>query len=209
MIHPVPAHDKPLGAATPVLAIDDPVAKAWRTIVRIVAWIALVLASVQIVGVGTNSLFDSATVFGAVFGAGNAFRRGNAANVLMGALQFWYLLLMATLLVGAVATLRRRRWGPSVLLAYALGTVPGAVVSGIWLVVQNVHVRQQFPQMNQRPVALELVMYATSALAQLAFPAVLFAVMSRPAVRKQFAHMGPRSAFEPLSVTPARRPAQL
>jgi uncharacterized membrane protein YkvI len=96
-----------------------------------------------------------------------------------------------------------------VLLAYALGTVPGAVVSGIWLVVQNVHVRQQFPQMNQRPVALELVMYATSALAQLAFPAVLFAVMSRPAVRKQFAHMGPRSAFEPLSVTPARRPAQL
>jgi hypothetical protein len=101
-----------------------------------------------------------------------------------------------------VATLRRRRWGPSVLLAYAIGTLPAALLSVILMIVQNVSVRRQYPQMNHRPLGIEFVTYAAYTLGQLAFPAVLFAVMSRPAIRKQFAHLGPRSAFEPLSVTP-------
>jgi hypothetical protein len=190
------------------LAVGDPAAETWRTIARVVAWIALVIVSAQLLAILCNLLYDPRSIFGAIFDTRDALRRGSAPNLLMGVQQFWYLLLTATLLVGAVATLLRRRWGPSVLLAYALGTIPSALLSVIWLIVQNASLRQRYPQMNQRPLVLELLMYAVSTVGQLAFPAVLFAIMSRPAIRRQFAHLGPRSAFEPLSVTPAPGPAQ-
>jgi len=191
-----------------VLAQGDPVADTWRTIARVCAWIALAVASAQVLAFLANLLYEPRSVFWTVSDSRDALRRGSGESLLFGFLLWWSLLLMATLLVGAVATLLRRRWGPPVLLAYALGTVPNALLSLLFFIVQNVSLRQQYPQTNPRPLGVELLTYAASTLVQLAFPAVLFAVMSRPAVRRQFAPIGPRSAFEPLSVPPAREPAQ-
>ena len=190
------------------LALGDPAAETWRTIARIVAWIALGVGSAHVLTFVVNLLYDPRSVFWSMSDTRDALRRGSAGNLIVGVLQWWWLLLTATLLVGALATLRRRRWGPSVLLAYAIATVPSALLAVTLFIVQNVSVRRQYPQMNHRPLGVEFVTYAAYTLGQLAFPAVLFAVMSRPAIRRQFAHIGPRSAFEPLSVTPRPEPAQ-
>jgi hypothetical protein len=193
-------------AARNVLPVDDPAADAWRAVTRMIGWVCVVYGTL-VFATFVIDLFGPRTMFSGVYGLPWNLRRRNLLAVVETGMQVWGLLLVCALLVGGIATVRRRRWGPAVLLGYALGSVPSLLWSVAWVVVTMINSSRQFPQ-GVPSAGYQAAMYALNSLTYLAFPAVVFYVMSRRPVRKQFAPIAPHSAFEPLPPTAAPEPAQ-
>ncbi|HEY7119161.1 MAG TPA: hypothetical protein VH475_21405 [Tepidisphaeraceae bacterium] len=185
--------NRPINDPLPALPVHDPAADAWRAMARLVAWVGVVNSGCSLIWFIADS-FGPATAIRAVWDVVSNASGARISNILL-AIQEWLgFMLMIVLLMGSMATLLHRRWGPSVLLGYSFAAVGATALLIAWFVDSYVENRSAFQQAHIT-LASNVANFLIVAVRDLTFPLIAFVVMRHPAVRGQ-AVSG--RAFEPL-----------
>jgi hypothetical protein len=197
MIHPGPAHESAPAAAKPVIPVADDGAAVWRTVTRLLAWVGLAYGSCSV-----GEFLGDMVRRGPLYGPYTAIRSIPMAKDIVelhdGIHAIAALALAVVLVVGSVGVLAGRRWGSALIMAYALGMVPTAVIHVAWITLSLRDYR-----MSAWSFWVSVGTFVLDALRSWSFPAVVFFTLR--AYRKHRAGAAPAAAFEPL---PAAVPVQ-